>query len=142
MMLFAILLHVTLLHVFDGDTILVRDESGRLARIRLSGIDAPENAQPFGAESRESLAQLVGGCPLVVEIETSDRYGRLVARVSCADHDVSLEQVVRGLAWSDPLYSREEGLARTFHRGLWSQRDPIPPWRFRRLRSPPEIPSH
>ena len=44
-------------HVADGDTLHWFDGERRRV-IRLAGIDAPELAQPFGEESRQSLATL------------------------------------------------------------------------------------
>ena len=50
------------LGVADGDTISLRDTSQTQHRIRLSGIDAPEKAQPYyGLQSRQSLSDLVLG---------------------------------------------------------------------------------
>ena len=43
--------------VTDGDTIKLLDAANRQHRIRLTGIDAPEKAQPFGEASRRHLAR-------------------------------------------------------------------------------------
>ena len=139
----AATIRATLTRVFDGDTIEVRDESGRRLRIRLSGIDAPERGQSFGSEARVSLLRVLSAGPLLVEVESADRYHRLLAKVTCAGRDASLAQIASGLAWSYPwadsvsatdrrLYSNEESIARAFRRGLWSEHDPMPPWQYRR----------
>ena len=49
------------IHVQDGDSITVLDETHTQHKIRLSGIDAPERRQAFGNVSKESLAELVAG---------------------------------------------------------------------------------
>ncbi|MBC7930610.1 MAG: hypothetical protein H7Z38_08585 [Rubrivivax sp.] len=38
--------------VVDGDTIAILDTSGIQERVRLQGIDAPEQDQPFGAQAK------------------------------------------------------------------------------------------
>jgi endonuclease YncB( thermonuclease family) len=62
--------------------------------------------------------------------------------------DVGLEQVRRGLAWHYVRYAREqspearveyaraEQQARGERSGLWSYRDPMPPWDYRRAARP------
>ena len=49
------------LGVADGDTINLRDTSQAQHRIRLSGVDAPEKAQPYGLQSRQSLSDMALG---------------------------------------------------------------------------------
>jgi endonuclease YncB( thermonuclease family) len=44
--------------VSDGDTLTVRQGS-KEQKVRLCGVDAPEKAQPLGAESKAKLQQLV-----------------------------------------------------------------------------------
>jgi endonuclease YncB( thermonuclease family) len=44
--------------VLDGDTVLAR-RHGRLVKIRLAEIDAPEKAQPYGETSMLSLSGMV-----------------------------------------------------------------------------------
>ena len=52
-------LYGTVTKVHDGDTLSVLTTDGRTLTIRLSDIDAPELAQPFGPEARAQLARLV-----------------------------------------------------------------------------------
>src|SRR3954471_14722415 len=49
---------VTVSDVHDGDTLTAQDR-GRVIKVRLEGIDAPELAHPFGRQSRDALANLV-----------------------------------------------------------------------------------
>ena len=139
----AMAFHATLQTVFDGDTIDVLDQNGRRIRVRLGGIDAPERGQPFGEKARDSLQRLLSVGPLDVEPNSIDRYQRVLARVTCAGRDAGFEQIRAGAAWFYPwtdsisesdrvAYSREEQAAKASRRGLWSDRDPVPPWQFRR----------
>ena len=64
--------------VTDGDTIKILDSNNVQYKIRLTGIDAPEKAQPFGNASRKNLALLVAGKNVHVESSKNDRYGRVL----------------------------------------------------------------
>ena len=137
------------LGVADGDTISLRDTSQAQHRIRLSGVDAPEKAQPYGLQSRQSLSDLVLGQMVTVQTGKTDRYGRVVGKVLLEGMDVNLEQIRRGLAWHYKAYEREqsvedrgiyadaESIARDALLGLWStSATPVPPWEYRHPRSP------
>lgn len=123
--------------VTDGDSLMVSREGERI-KIRLADIDAPEREQPWGKQSRTSLRELVGKRQVHIETKAVDQYGRLVAQVSFEGLDVNREQVGRGMAWSysyrsaDNPYQHSQDEARAAGRGLWSQSDPQPPWRWRK----------
>lgn len=94
--------------VSDGDTITVLDSSKMQHKIRLSGIDAPEKAQPFGNRSKESLSDLVFDNPVTVDTDKRDRYGRNVGKVLIDVTDANLEQIKPGTAWHYKAYEREQ----------------------------------
>lgn len=139
--------------VKDGDTIKVVGEDGQTITCRLYGIDAPEvphrreNGQPYGEEALEELSRLIYG--EVVQIETTGErtYNREVCHVFLKNgtkQDVSLEMVKRGYAWAyrqylgrayASEYLEAEEQAREAGRGLWKQKNPQPPWEFRKLNS-------
>lgn len=81
--------------VHDGDTISVM-KAGRAVKIRLEGIDCPELGQDFGTRAKVFTSTLVFGKDVQVKEFYRDQYGRTVARVLVADHDVSLELVKGG----------------------------------------------
>ena len=141
--------------VTDGDTIKVLDANNTSHKIRLSGIDAPERAQPFGRVSTEHLKDMVAGQEVRVELLKYDRYGRLIGNVWVQPRDcprcgktlfVNHAMVLNGMAWWYRYYAEEqseqdqgrfesaerEALARK--RGLWADPDPTPPWVWRRRR--------
>ena len=72
--------------------------------------------------------------------QTTDRYGRTVARVLCDVTDANAEQVRAGMAWVFDKYVTDRGLyavqdeARAARRGLWADRDPVTPWEWRKAR--------
>lgn len=112
-------------------------------RIRLSGIDAPEKAQPFGQRSKEHLSDLVFGKQVEVQVGNTDKYGRTVAKIVVRGVDANLEQVKSGFAWhyqqyaagqsvnDRALYASAEDGARSSHFGLWHDTNPMPPWDWR-----------
>lgn len=136
------------IHVQDGDSITVLDDTRTQHKIRLSGIDAPERGQAFGNVSKESLAEQVAGQSVAVEWDKVDRYGRKVGKVLLAGMDSNLVQIKRGLAWHYKQYEREQSPAdrqsyaaaeveaRAAKLGLWRDAAPLPPWHFRRNGKP------
>ena len=114
---------------------------------------APEKAQPFGQRSRQNLGALAFGKDVKVEWSKRDRYGRIVGKVwvqpvSCPTCPMTLDvghaQITVGLAWWYRKYAGEpspedqgayefsEQEARAKRVGLWSEKDPLPPWEWRR----------
>uniref|UniRef100_UPI0035B077BF thermonuclease family protein n=1 Tax=Hylemonella sp. TaxID=2066020 RepID=UPI0035B077BF len=130
--------------VTDGDTVTVLDAAKVQHKVRLAGIDAPEKSQAFGQRSRESLVELVAGKTVIVETYKKDRYGRSIGKVLVNGRDMNFEQIRRGLAWfyrqyevelspdDRQIYDRAESEAKDYKKGLWSDRNPVPPWEFRR----------
>src|SRR4051812_20137703 len=119
-MVFAsLLVACVVVGVTDGDTVRVRcgepDHYSQLV-VRLSEIDAPEKAQPFGRQSKEWLSGLCFKQAAQVTPTTTDRYGRLVARVSCAGRDASAEMVAAGMAWFFVRYGKDQTISALEHR--------------------------
>jgi endonuclease YncB( thermonuclease family) len=145
--------------VTDGDTITVTLLVNTQRRVRLAGIDAPEKGQPYGNASRKHLASLVAGKQVTIEYNKYDRYGRIVGQVWVASPDAcpdqrpdcpktlsaGLAQVTVGLAWHYKKYQHEQSAedreryafteeeARARKIGLWQDKNPLPPWEWRRL---------
>lgn len=123
--------------VLDGDTVIVQDEFGNEATIRLNGIDAPESEQPYGLDSTQKLKQLVTGRTLTVSITGADRYKRLLGQIWVDNTSVQHELVSNGLAWHYKKYNSEESLAnaesnaRKSNTGLWEDDSAISPWDWR-----------
>ena len=129
--------------VHDGDSFALLTVEGHRLQIRVSGIDAPEKGQAFGDRSRRHLSALLGQQDLLVAPIKNDVYGRVVAAVSAHGQDVGLAQLRAGMAWhfrryarDQPIeqrqaYARAEAEAREARAGLWRDRDPLEPWRFR-----------
>ena len=132
--------------VTDGDTINVLTNDNQTHKIRLSGIDAPENNQAFGSRSKQALAEAVYGKTVVVDYNKRDKYQRLVGKVLLNGKDMNLRQVQLGMAWHYKKYEHEQDVedrsvyanaeyqAQREKLGLWIDANSIPPWEFRKLR--------
>src|SRR5262245_8524417 len=93
--------------VADGDTLMIVGREGNDFSIRLTAIDAPENGQPLGDESRDHLVALAMGKEVAVEPNSDDRYGRIVGRALLGRRDLGLEQIKAGFAWFYRRYENE-----------------------------------
>ena len=134
--------------VIDADTYIMLSGSTTY-RLRLLGVDAPENDQAFGPQSTDSVARLlVPGRVVLVARAGLDLYGRTLgavllptATVAAVGRPVPLDSlmVVRGWAWaSDPDRlvagrAAQQTAAQRAGRGLWkcgvSQAVPPKLWR-------------
>lgn len=125
--------------VLDGDTIEVKSSPSLVERVRLQNIDAPEKKQAFGNWSKQYLTDMVGGQRVTITYVDRDRYGRILGKVSSKDiADVNKAMVANGAAWvyvqynTDPSLPGIERAARNQRLGLWVDKDPVPPWEWRR----------
>lgn len=114
------------IRVIDGDTIEI--EGGH--RVRYLGINAPESGQPFSTEATRENERLAAGRAVNLEfdVQTQDRYGRLLAYVWANDVLVNKEIVKNGYAVSETiqpnvkyqdLIVKAQVEARGACRGLW-----------------------
>lgn len=148
--LLATILHATeyqgkVVGIADGDTITVLDASMVQHKIRLAGIDAPEKTQAFGHRSKQSLSDMLYMKEVTIQTNKIDRYGREVGKVLHEGKNINYIQIFRGMAWYYVDYQRElseddrklyreaEELARANSIGLWADKEPVSPWKWRRL---------
>ncbi|XP_051223030.1 probable staphylococcal-like nuclease CAN1 [Lolium perenne] len=107
-------------------------------RIRLRGIDAPENSMSYGKEAKEELVKLVQGRTLKISVYDTDRYGRLVGDIECNGVFVQEHMLKKGLTWHYTAYDRRpelakwESQARASGLGLWALPNPEKPWEWRK----------
>jgi micrococcal nuclease len=129
----------TVRRVVDGDTVELAD--GRL--LRYLGIDAPEvrrreedrwivDPEPFGQEATEVNRRLVEGKTVRLEydVQTHDRYGRLLAYVYVDGEMVNAKLLEEGYAQLLTIppnvkytarFQRLAEEARQQRRGLWAR---------------------
>jgi endonuclease YncB( thermonuclease family) len=130
--------------ISDGDTITLLDHNRQQHKIRLSGIDAPESRQAFGQKSKAHLSGLIFNREVSAECGKTDKYRREVCNIRVDGVDVNLEQVNAGMAWWYRQYAKEqssqdredyevaENFAKMRRLGLWADKNPEPPWEWRR----------
>jgi endonuclease YncB( thermonuclease family) len=125
--------------VTDGDTIKVLTADKKQLRIRLYGIDTPESSQSYGAKAKKHLSSLVFNKSVSLTIMNTDRYGRKVCKVFIGKTYVNLAMVEAGYAWHYKKYApkdndlaKAEKTAKTTGKELWADKNPTPPWEFRR----------
>jgi len=137
----------TVVAVQDGDTLTVQNESF-LYKVRLSDVDAPEMGQVFGRQARDFTKRMALGRHVWVKVAMIDRHDRRVGEVIVEDGRVLNEELVHaGLAWyyrvsphRNERLQRLEQDAFTHKLGLWVEKEPLPPWEFRRESHIPEVP--
>ena len=139
--------------VVDGDTVHVIDKAGKKFKVRLTGIDAPEKNQPYGLAATYKLTEILINKLVLLKSKpnngkpyTIDRYKRVLAKIILDGKDINLSQVLTGYAWhfkryqkqqspSDrELYSEAEIDAKKNELGLWEEKNPIAPWKWRKMK--------
>ncbi len=125
--------------VIDGDTLEVAG-----TRIRLAGLDTPENDQTCltehgvtwdcGRYVTQELRVLLRGANVRCEDEGEGGYGRMLGRCYWGDLDLSAHLVGLGYAWVDPRFEQTylslEKEAAIAGRGLWAMSS-LRPWQHR-----------
>lgn len=129
------------IRVADGDTITILDSDDTQVRIRLYGIDCPESHQDFGTVAKKFTTDHCFQKVVTVEVKDIDRYGRTVGIVLLPDgKNLNKELLKAGLAWHYKHFDNSEEFA-TLERNarqnklkIWSMKNPIAPWDFRRAK--------
>lgn len=125
------------INVADGDTITMMID-GKKEKIRLYGIDAPEMRQAFGKRAKLFTKSMVHGKTVSLLRIDQDRYGRTVGVITLDGVSLNEALVSAGYAWHYRQYSTDSKLdaleleARLKRKGLWADRNPMPPWEFRK----------
>jgi micrococcal nuclease len=148
--------------VSDGDTLAVKDASGKNFNVRFACVDAPEvphsnkekqsqrasdrNQFNWGAKAQERVQRLVnqGGDRVTLNITDSDRYGRKVAEVRLKDGTFVQQVLLReGLAKvyrpylnkcpSKDIVQQAEAEAKQQRLGVWGDAKFTNPWEYRSL---------
>lgn len=118
------------LYVQDGDSFRVEID-GQEERVRLIGINSPEQGECFGRQARALLDDLIGGQHVLVgtDVEEFDQYGRILGYVWSGDVFVNAELVRQGAALArgyepnttlQAVLDGAEQIAQEEETGMWS----------------------
>ncbi|GAB3479414.1 thermonuclease family protein [Azotobacter salinestris] len=116
----------TVVGIGDGANFSCLTDAKQPVNVTLAKMKTPNLQEPYGIISKQVLRDLVLGKRVMVEVQTTDQYGRLVGRVYVDNIDVSAKMVNMGAAWVYRLHNIDKSLlaleaqARTARRGLWA----------------------
>lgn len=135
-----------IIKVLDGDTVIIQEKAGQKI-LRLSEIDCPEISQPFGKEAKEFTANKILNREVAYTAHGVDKYKRTIATVEYGGTktNISHELVRSGLAWHYKKYSHSAELssleknARSRKIGIWSLKNPVEPYKWRKNRTQIEL---
>ena len=128
---------LSFIKVIDGDTIHAQYNGDKI-KIRLVEIDAPEMDQPFGAQSKNFLNQLLSKKNVTLISQGEDRYGRILGEIYADEESANTLMIKSGFAWVYDRYVKDSSLykyqdqAKAENLGLWRAKDPIAPWVWRK----------
>jgi endonuclease YncB( thermonuclease family) len=129
---------IKVIGITDGDTLTII-QSQIPIKVRISAIDAPEKKQPFGEQAKHELSDLCFKKSVKLIYVDTDRYGRTVADVYCDGFNAGEAMVARSYVWAYEKYIGEKGYYRELQAkaksegvGLWVDKEPIPPWDWRK----------
>lgn len=132
-----------IIRIADGDTLTLLDSDKQPHKIRLLGIDAPEQNQEFGQKAKANLSAQAFEQAARADCRVRDSDQGEVCVVRVAGKDLGLEQVRAGFAWwyreeakeQSPQehtdYAQAEFMAKIHRYGLWNSKNPTPPWAWR-----------
>ena len=126
--------------ISDGDTITVL-QGRQQFKIRLYGVDCPESSQEFGRKAKELTSSIAFGKYVEVTVLDVDRYDRSVGVVHVGATTINEALLKNGYAWLYTKYCKQsfcgeweklEKQAASKRIGLWADKDPMPPWEWRK----------
>ncbi|MDH6253143.1 micrococcal nuclease [Chryseobacterium sp. H1D6B] len=125
----------------DGDTVLVLDKDNNQVTLRLAEVDCPEKGQAFDKNAKQFTSDLVYGKQIKYYKTSSDRYGRIIAKVYFNNGKYLSEEIIKnGFGWWYYQYSSNKDLgeleseARSLKLGLWSGNETVSPWEWRKAK--------
>lgn len=125
----------------DGDTVVALLDNKTQEILRLADVDCPENRQPFGKNAKQFTSSQVFGKNIIFYRVGKDRYRRTIAKIFYDNEKyLSAEIIKAGFGWWYYKASKNfklkdvEILAKKKKLGLWSDKNAIAPWDFRKMK--------
>lgn len=124
--------------VEEGDVLRVQRDTS-VVTVQLYGIDTPELGQPYGREARHYVADRVLQDTVAVTVKERGKEASLSGIVKTPDGtSLNADLLRRGLAWwhnrNAPDAAHLQALeqkAQNANRGVWTQYNPVAPWKWR-----------
>ena len=131
--------NASVIHITDGDTVIVEMSNGTQETIRIIGIDTPEmrggqskGPECFAKEATNALLQLIDGANVTLVSDPSsdrDSYERLLRYIHVDNIDVGAHMISEGFAghfpWFDHArkdsYTTLHTKAKKQRKGLWKE---------------------
>ncbi|MGR6981345.1 thermonuclease family protein [Testudinibacter sp. P27/CKL/0425] len=127
------------IHISDGDTFTCLSDNHKRIKVRLLGIDAPENGQAYANQAKQQLAKLIHKQTVSLKIDGIDQYARRLATVyDSQQRNINLLMIENGYAWAyrfyhkNPQYQNVQDRAQQQKRGLWQDNAPQEPYLWRK----------
>lgn len=127
--------------IIDGDTYDILLEGNETERVRMDAIDAPEKGMPYYKAAKNYLSNLCFQKEVRLVYVGTDQHGRSINHSFLKDGtDLSKEMIRNGYAWHYKEYSSDKELAdleiqaRNNKIGLWADKNPMEPWKCRKIR--------
>lgn len=123
--------------IIDGDTLIAK-VNGYPIKMRLHEIDAPESNQNYGTKASQHLKKITVDRIIQIEVKSIDRYGRWIIEAIHNETSINTAMIEACLAWTHPKYTQRTDRinaskkCKTKKLNIWSEANPIPPWRFRK----------
>ena len=125
----------------DGDTVVALLDNKTQETLRLADVDCPENRQPFGKNAKQFTSSQVFGKNVTFYKVGKDRYRRTIAKIFYDNEKyLSAEIIKAGFGWWYYKASKNfklkdvEILAKKKKLGLWSDKNAVAPWDFRKMK--------
>ena len=141
------ILFCLIMGVSSGDMLLAScdayDEGVEKVVVRVAGIEAPKEGQPFAEEAKQALAErCLDKRAEIVVMGRDELTGVVTGTVECGEDNVGAYQVFDGLAWVREqqmgygkkdleYFYRLQEAAKEARRGLWADDKPVPPWEWK-----------
>ncbi len=120
--------------VYDGNIIIISNNTFKERIVKLYGIECPEKSQPYGEKAKTYISNLI--YKKKVEINLTSRGIDYIA-----NKNISKKVLLEGLAWVNPnchkdliceKFKKLQAEAKKKKIGLWKDKSPIPPWEWRK----------
>lgn len=125
----------------DGDTVVALLDNKAQETLRLADVDCPENRQPFRKNAKQFTSSQVFGKNVTFYRVGKDRYRRTIAKIFYDNEKyLSAEIIKAGFGWWYYKASKNfklkdvEILAKKKKLGLWSDKNAVAPWDFRKMK--------